>query len=461
MGTPTSIRILFAMRMASMALIVGTAVGGCGLLPARKPKPEPVVARVLPPPTPRTEGAIYQAGQQIELFADLKARRVGDVLTIRLTESTAASKSAVTKTTKTTGVNNTGVTLFGRSPTVGGVGIGTSTLNGADTFDGEGSATQGNTFTGSLTVTVMDVQPNGNLVVQGDKTLKLNQGDEFVHVSGVVRRADIATDNSVTSDRVADAHISYSALLLSAPLAYGERIKDLAQIQGVRTNQLFGYGLVVGLDSTGDQTSQAPFTVQSLNNMLAQLGITVPSTVTPQLKNVAAVAVHAVMPAFVKPGQTIDITVNSIANAKSLRGGSLLVTPLRGMDGQIYAIAQGNLIVSGFGVEGTDGSKLTVNVPSSGRIPNGATVERAVNSQLSQGDSIILNLNDADFTTATRVVASVNKGVGEGVASIIDGGSVRVQAPLDITQRVAFLSTVENLQVEPAAASAPLNNNTP
>ncbi len=244
-----------------------------------------------------------------------------------------------------------------------------------------------------------------------------------------------------------------TSLLMSPPVR-AERIKDMAQIQGVRTNQLIGYGLVVGLDSTGDQTSQAPFTVQSLNNMLAQLGITVPATVTPQLKNVAAVAVHAVMPAFVKPGQTIDITVNSIANAKSLRGGSLLVTPLRGLDGQIYAIAQGNLIVSGFGVEGTDGSKLTVNVPSSGRIPNGATVERAVNSQLAQGDSIILNLNDADFTTATRVVASVNKGVGEGVASIIDGGSVRVSAPADITQRVAFLSTVENLEVEPASAAA-------
>jgi flagellar P-ring protein precursor FlgI len=242
--------------------------------------------------------------------------------------------------------------------------------------------------------------------------------------------------------------------LLATPPVHAERIKDMAQIQGVRTNQLIGYGLVVGLDSTGDQTSQAPFTVQSLNNMLAQLGLTVPSTVTPQLKNVAAVAVHAVMPAFVKPGQTIDITVNSIANAKSLRGGSLLVTPLRGLDGQIYAIAQGNLIVSGFGVEGTDGSKLTVNVPSSGRIPNGATIERAVNSQLAQGDSIILNLNDADFTTATRLVASVNKGVGEGVASIIDGGSVRIQAPTDITQRVAFLSTVENLEVEPASAAA-------
>jgi flagellar L-ring protein precursor FlgH len=198
------------LRRVTTLLVLGAALAACGLLPAKKPKPDPVVARVLPPPTPRTEGAIYQAGQQIELFADLKARRVGDVLTIRLTESTAASKSAVTKTTKTTGVANTGVTLFGRSPTVGGVGIGTSTLNGADSFDGEGSATQGNSFTGSLTVTVMDVQSNGNLVVQGDKNLKLNQGDEFVHVSGVVRREDIATDNSVTSDRVADAHISYS-----------------------------------------------------------------------------------------------------------------------------------------------------------------------------------------------------------------------------------------------------------
>lgn len=243
-------------------------------------------------------------------------------------------------------------------------------------------------------------------------------------------------------------------LLTTAPLAEAERIKDLAQIQGVRTNQLVGYGLVVGLDSTGDQTSQAPFTVQSLNNMLAQLGITVPANVTPQLKNVAAVAVHAVMPAFVKPGQTIDITVNSIANAKSLRGGSLLVTPLHGLDGQIYAIAQGNLIVSGFGVEGTDGSKLTVNVPSSGRIPNGATIERAVPSQLAQGDAVILNLNVPDFTTATRLVASVNKGMGDGIASILDGGSVHIRAPLDITQRVAFLSTVENLQVEPGSASA-------
>jgi flagellar P-ring protein precursor FlgI len=243
-------------------------------------------------------------------------------------------------------------------------------------------------------------------------------------------------------------------LLAVAPLAHAERIKDMAQVQGVRTNQLVGYGLVVGLDGTGDQTSQAPFTIQSLTNMLAQLGVTVPSNVTPQLKNVAAVSVNAVMPAFVKPGQTIDITVNSIANAKSLRGGSLLVTPLHGLDGQIYAIAQGNLIVSGFGVQGNDGSKLTVNVQSSGRIPNGATIERAVPTQLAQGDAIILNLNDPDFTTASRLVATVNQGIGDGAATIIDGGSVRVRAPLDITQRVAFLSTVENLQVEPASAAA-------
>src|SRR6202451_3691253 len=225
-------------------------------------------------------------------------------------------------------------------------------------------------------------------------------------------------------------------LLLSAPLSQAERIKDLAQIQGVRTNQLVAYGLVVGLDSTGDQTSQAPFTVQSLNNMLAQLGVTVPANVTPQLKNVAAVAVHAVMPAFVKPGETIDITVNSIANAKSLRGGSLLVTPLHGLDGQIYAIAQGNLIVSGFGVQGNDSSKLTVHVPSSGRIPNGATVEKGVPTQLALGEAITLNLNDPDFTTATRLVASVNKGVGDGIASILDGASIRVKAPIGITQRV-------------------------
>jgi flagellar L-ring protein precursor FlgH len=193
-----------------LTVLACCALAACGLIPHKPPKPDPVVARVLPPPTPRTDGAIFQQGQQIELFADLKARRVGDVLTIRLTETTQASKSAVTKTAKTTAVNNTGPTVFGRTITASGVPIFTTTLNGADSFDGEGSSTQANSLAGSLTVTVMEVQSNGNLVVQGDKTLKLNQGDEFVHVSGVVGRADIATDNTVTSDKVADAHISYS-----------------------------------------------------------------------------------------------------------------------------------------------------------------------------------------------------------------------------------------------------------
>jgi flagellar P-ring protein FlgI len=259
------------------------------------------------------------------------------------------------------------------------------------------------------------------------------------------------TSISLTAFASSSVFLGSTALVVPAR---AERIKDMTQVQGVRANQLVGYGLVVGLDGTGDQTSQAPFTIQSLTNMLAQLGVVVPSNVTPQLKNVAAVSVHAMMPAFVKPGQTIDITVNSIANAKSLRGGSLLVTPLHGLDGQIYAIAQGNLIVSGFGVQGNDGSKLTVNVPSSGRIPNGATIEKAVPTQLAQGDSIILNLNDPDFTTATRLVASVNKGMGDNIASIVDGGSVKVKAPIDLTQRVAFLSTVENLEVDPATAAA-------
>ena len=185
-------------------------MSACGLLPARPLKPDPVVARVLPPPTPRTDGAIYQAGQQMELFADLKARRVGDVLTIRLTESTNASKSAVTKTAKTTAVNNTGPTIFGKTITTKGVPILNTSMTGSDSFDGNGAVTQSNSLAGSLTVTVTDVQANGNLVVQGDKTLKLNQGDEFVHISGVIRPADIATNNTVTSDKLADARISYS-----------------------------------------------------------------------------------------------------------------------------------------------------------------------------------------------------------------------------------------------------------
>ncbi len=233
-----------------------------------------------------------------------------------------------------------------------------------------------------------------------------------------------------------------------------ERVKDLASIAGVRGNQLVGYGLVVGLDGTGDQTSQAPFTTQSLKNLLAQLGVTLPANVNPQLKNVAAVAVHATLPAFAKPGQLIDVTVNSIGNAKSLRGGSLLVAPLKGLDGQVYAVAQGNLVVSGFGAEARDGSRVSVNVPSSGRIPNGATVERTVPSAFAEGDVVTLNLHAADFTTANRVAERINGQMGSGTAMAVDAGSIRVLAPAAVDRRIAFVSALENLEVDPGAAAA-------
>lgn len=243
-------------------------------------------------------------------------------------------------------------------------------------------------------------------------------------------------------------------LCLFAGTAQAQRIKDLASVAGVRSNQLVGYGLVVGLDGTGDQTSQTPFTVQSLKNMLAQFGITVPPNVSPQLKNVAAVSVHADLPPFAKPGQTIDVTVSSLGNAKSLRGGTLLMAPLKGADGQIYAIAQGNLVVGGLGVAGSDGSKITVNIPSAGRIPNGATVERAVPSAFTQGSTLTLNLHTPDFTTANRVASAINATIGAGAAQSLDGVSVQVQAPRDPAQRVSFIAMLENLDVEPGDAAA-------
>lgn len=243
-------------------------------------------------------------------------------------------------------------------------------------------------------------------------------------------------------------------MLLSGGLSHAERVKDLASVAGVRSNQLIGYGLVVGLDGTGDQTSQTPFTIQSLKNMLSQLGVVVPPDVNPQLKNVAAVVVNADLPPFAKQGQTIDVTVSSIGNAKSLRGGTLLMSPLKGADGHIYAIAQGNLISSGFGAQGTDGSRITVNVPSVARIPNGATVERAVPNPFSHGDKLVLNLHNADFTTATRLAETINHTLGSDTAKPLDASSVSVTAPQDAGQRVEFIAVLENLTLDPGEAPA-------
>ena len=248
--------------------------------------------------------------------------------------------------------------------------------------------------------------------------------------------------------------LSAVLMLVAAPPASAERIKDLASIQGVRDNQLIGYGLVVGLDGSGDQTTQTPFTVQSTISMLAQLGVTLPPGTSLQLKNVAAVMVTATLPPFARAGQTIDITASSIGNAKSLRGGTLLMTPLKGADGQVYAMAQGNMLVGGVGAA-SGGAKVQVNHLSVGRIPGGATVERAVPTVLGQGDYINLELNTTDFTTATRLVEAINRELSPNkeIASALDGRMIRVRAP-EGSARVAFLSRIENLQVNPAQGLA-------
>lgn len=235
---------------------------------------------------------------------------------------------------------------------------------------------------------------------------------------------------------------------------YADRIKDISSVAGVRSNQLVGYGLVVGLDGSGDQTTQTPFTIQSLKTMLSQFGVTIPENVNPQVKNVAAVAIHAELPPFAKPGNTIDVTVSSLGNAKSLRGGTLLLAPLKGADGVVYAIAQGSLLVGGLSVAGSDGSRITVNIPSVGRIPSGAMVEVAAPTQLSDSGSLVLNLHRADFTTAKRVSDAINTAVGAGTAWPLDGVSIHVTAPTAVDQKVSYLSFIENLTLLPGESAA-------
>jgi len=256
------------------------------------------------------------------------------------------------------------------------------------------------------------------------------------------------------------SRLRQAAILACAALGFvslpasAERIKDLASLQGVRQNQLIGYGLVVGLDGSGDQTTQTPFTTQATLNMLAQLGANLPlsSASTIQLKNVAAVVITASLPPFARPGQTIDITVSSIGNAKSLRGGTLLMTPLKGADGQIYAMAQGNILVGGAGAS-SGGNKAQVNHLSAGRIAAGATVERAVPTAVGQGPYVNYELNQTDFGTARRVVEVINREMGP-VAEAVDGRQIRVFAPDAADARVAFIRRIENLEVRPMQSVA-------
>ena len=254
------------------------------------------------------------------------------------------------------------------------------------------------------------------------------------------------------SGKIAAVILGVSTLCI-APAIHAERLKDLASIQGVRQNQLIGYGLVVGLDGSGDQTTQTPFTVQSVVSMLQNLGVNIPPGTSLQLKNVAAVMVTTSLPAFAQPGQMLDVTVSSMGNAKSLRGGTLLMTPLKGADGQIYGMAQGNVLVGGVGAS-ANGSKAQVNHLSVGRISAGATVERAVPSSFGRGDTVFLELNDSDFSTASRVVDAVNKRFGPDTASAQDGRVIRVRAPATNDERVSFLGALESLHVTPAQMNA-------
>jgi flagellar P-ring protein precursor FlgI len=254
------------------------------------------------------------------------------------------------------------------------------------------------------------------------------------------------------TERILRASLVLAALLASAALwwpapAEAARIKEVASVQGVRMNQLVGYGLVVGLDGTGDQTTSAPFATQSLLALLQQMGVTAPNSSSIQLKNLATVMVTAQLPAFAQPGQTIDVNVSSLANAKSLRGGTLIATPLKGADGQIYAMAQGNLIIGGAGASAS-GSKVQINTLASGRIPEGATVERSVATPMNQGNSIQLDLNASDYATAREVVRVINNRMGSGTADAIDGRAVRVRMPESADARVAFMAEIENLDVK-------------
>lgn len=244
----------------------------------------------------------------------------------------------------------------------------------------------------------------------------------------------------------------FAALTAGVQPASASRIKDLGQVQGLRVNQLTGYGVVVGLAGTGDDSLD--YTTLGVRGAISRFGLTLPPGVNPALKNAAAVVVTAELPPFAKPGQRLDITISAIGKAKSLRGGTLVLTPLYGADGQIYAMAQGNLVIGGLGVDAADGSKLTVNVPSSGRIANGATIERTVDTGMMAGEGLIFNLHQFDATNAQRVTDAINRALGNGVATMIDGTSIAIRASGDGDARMRLMSRIENLSIERAEPPA-------
>jgi len=239
--------------------------------------------------------------------------------------------------------------------------------------------------------------------------------------------------------------VAASVTALAGSVA-ADRLKDMTSIAGVRSNQLVGYGIVVGLAGTGD--GNAVLTQQAMQSMISQFGV-VTDAANINGKNSASVIVTAELPPFVKPGQRLDIVVSTVGQAKSLRGGTLLMTPLLGADGETYAVAQGNMMVGGLGVAGGDGSSLTVNVPTVGRIPGGATVERMIETSFLENENLLLNLNQGDFSTTTKVSEAINQVFGDGVAVPLDSTSIKVRAPMDPAQKVSFISLLENIEVDP------------
>ena len=259
-----------------------------------------------------------------------------------------------------------------------------------------------------------------------------------------------------TGDRIMTRMVKWYLLLsvvisLANSSVLADRLKDMTSIAGVRSNQLVGYGVVVGLAGTGDGSTG--LTLQSLQSMVSQFGL-VTDAANLNGKNVASVMVTAEMPAFMKPGQRLDVTVSTISGAKSLRGGTLLMTPMLGADGETYAVAQGNLVVGGLGVGGNDGSSVIVNIPTVGRIPRGASIEKMVETPFQSTDNVLLNLHQSDFSTAMRVADAVNEVFGPEVAVPLDASTIKVRAPIDPSQKVSFISLLENIEVEPARPSA-------
>ncbi|KAI9575641.1 hypothetical protein GQX74_015773 [Glossina fuscipes] len=424
-----------------------------------------------PPPPSFLNGAIFQPENNINygyqpLFEDRRPRNIGDILTVLLQENVSASKSSSANASRKSNTNLDVSALPNILNRIMGNDRLTTDVNGNNNFNGKGGAEANNTFNGVITVTVMEILTNGNLSVAGEKKISINQGTESIRFSGIVNPKTIDHNNQVMSTLISDAKIEYvgDGYIHEAQKmgCYAERIRDLTTIVGIRDNVLIGYGLVVGLDGTGDQTTQTPFTIQSLRNMLSQLGVTIPSGINMQLKNIAAVMVTAKLPPFAHVGQKIDVIVSSLGSAKSLRGGTLLMTPLKGIDNQVYAFAQGNILISGSGAQ-SGGNNIQINQLNGGRINEGAIIEKSIKVDFNNKESITLQLNNNDFSLAQQISDAINTYFGNKSAYPKDSKTIQVtMLRNNKLEKVEFLARLQNIPiiVGPSDAIIVINSRT-